>query len=251
MTNLTSTLSGFIPISLEEMEHVKLLNRIDTKFIIHEDRLTEYLSAISNQYSLLKIGGKSIHPYETLYFDTPDFHLYQMHHNGKRNRFKLRCRKYTNTGIAFFEVKSKTNQDRTVKNRIQVANIPEMLDEPLNQYISEHTPGELQSYIPALRVYFDRLTLVNRQANERLTFDMNLRYKCNGDEKEILNIVIVEVKQEKYTLSPLRELMRVQRQPRNYMSKYCLGLTCLHKELKMNNFKHKINILNKLGYDIH
>ena len=187
MTNLTSTLSGFIPISLEEMEHVKLLNRIDTKFIIHEDRLTEYLSAISNQYSLLKIGGKSIHPYETLYFDTPDFHLYQMHHNGKRNRFKLRCRKYTNTGIAFFEVKSKTNQDRTVKNRIQVANIPEMLDEPLNQYISEHTPGELQSYIPALRVYFDRLTLVNRQANERLTFDMNLRYKCNGDEKEILN----------------------------------------------------------------
>jgi len=251
MTNLTSTLSGFIPISLEEMDHVKLLNRIDTKFIIHEDRLTEYLSAISNQYSLLKIGGKSIHPYETLYFDTPDFHLYQMHHNGKRNRFKLRCRKYTNTGIAFFEVKSKTNQDRTVKNRIQVANIPEMLDEPLNQYISEHTPGELQSYIPALRVYFDRLTLVNRQANERLTFDMNLRYKCNGDEKEILNIVIVEVKQEKYTLSPLRELMRVQRQPRNYMSKYCLGLTCLHKELKMNNFKHKINILNKLGYDIH
>jgi len=251
MTNLTSTLSGFIPISLEEMEHVKLLNRIDTKFIIHEDRLTEYLSAISNQYSLLQIGGKSIHPYETLYFDTPDFHLYQMHHNGKRNRFKLRCRKYTNTGIAFFEVKSKTNQDRTVKNRIQVANIPEMLDEPLNQYISEHTPGELQSYIPALRVYFDRLTLVNRQANERLTFDMNLRYKCNGDEKEILNIVIVEVKQEKYTLSPLRELMRVQRQPRNYMSKYCLGLTCLHKELKMNNFKHKINILNKLGYDIH
>ena len=251
MTNLTSTLSGFIPISLEEMDHVKLLNRIDTKFIIHEDRLTEYLSAISNQYSLLQIGGKSIHPYETLYFDTPDFHLYQMHHNGKRNRFKLRCRKYTNTGIAFFEVKSKTNQDRTVKNRIQVANIPEMLDEPLNQYISEHTPGELQSYIPALRVYFDRLTLVNRQANERLTFDMNLRYKCNGDEKEILNIVIVEVKQEKYTLSPLRELMRVQRQPRNYMSKYCLGLTCLHKELKMNNFKHKINILNKLGYDIH
>jgi hypothetical protein len=251
MNNLKSTLSGFIPISLEEMEHVKLLDRIDTKFIIHKDRLTEYLSAISSQYSLLQIGGKYIHPYETLYFDTPDFHLYQMHHNGKRNRFKLRCRKYTNSGIAFFEVKSKTNKDRTVKNRIQIANIPEMLDEPLNQYISEHIPEELQNYIPALRVYFDRLTLVNKQANERLTFDMNLRYKCNGDEKAILNIVIVEVKQEKYTLSPLRELMRNQRQPRNFISKYCLGLTCLHKELKMNNFKQKINSLNKLGYDIH
>jgi hypothetical protein len=251
MNDLSTTLSNFIPISLEEMEHVKLLNRIDTKFIIHENRLTEYLSAISSQYSLLKIGGKLIHPYETLYFDTPDFHLYQMHHNGKRNRFKLRCRKYTNTGIAFFEVKSKTNKDRTVKNRIQVPNIPEMLDEQLNQYIGEHTPGELQHYIPALRVYFDRLTLVNKKANERLTFDMNLRYKCNGDEKAILNIVIAEVKQEKYTVSPLRELMQIQRQHRNYMSKYCLGLTSLHKELKMNNFKHKIYTLNKLGYDIH
>lgn len=251
MNDLATTLSNFIPISLEEMEHVKLLNRIDTKFIIHEDKLTEYLSAISNQYSLLKIGGKSIHPYETLYFDTADFRLYKMHHNGNRNRFKLRCRKYTNTGIAFFEVKSKTNTDRTVKNRIQIANIPETLDEQLNQYISEHTPSKIQNYIPALRVYFDRLTLVNKLANERLTFDMNLRYKFNGDEKAIMNIVIVEVKQEKFTFSPLRELMRIQRQHQNYMSKYCLGLTCLHKELIMNNFKHKINALNKIGHDIH
>lgn len=232
------------------MDHVTLLNRIDTKFIIHEHQMIEYLSSISNQYSLLKIGGKSVHPYETLYFDTPDFHLYQMHHNGIRNRFKLRCRKYTNTGIAFFEVKSKTNKDRTIKNRIQVANIPEILDEPLYQYISDHTHEELQNYIPALRVYFDRLTLVNKQANERLTFDMNLRYKCNCDEKKVLNFVIVEVKQEKYTPSPFRELMRIHHQPQNYISKYCLGITCLHKELKMNNFKHKFFKLNKLGYDV-
>jgi len=251
MPDLSSTLQTFHPITLEEMDHVKLLNRIDTKFVIHESQLTEYLSAVSNKYSLLKIGGKTVHPYETLYFDTPDFHLYQMHHNGKRNRFKLRCRKYTNTGIAFFEVKSKTNRNRTIKNRVQVANIPEILDERLNSYISEHTRGESQSYIPALRVYFDRLTLVNRQANERLTFDLNLRYKCNEYEKEILDIVIVEVKQEKYTLSPLRELMRTKRQPQNHLSKYCMGLTCLHKELKANNFKHKINELIRLGYDIH
>lgn len=251
MPDLSSTLQTFHPITLEEMDHVKLLNRIDTKFVIHERQLTEYLSAVSNKYSLLKIGGKTVHPYETLYFDTPDFHLYQMHHNGKRNRFKLRCRKYTNTGITFFEVKSKTNRNRTIKNRVQVANIPEILDERLNRYIREHTSEESQSYIPALRVYFDRLTLVNKQANERLTFDLNLRYKCNEYEKEILDIVIVEVKQEKYTLSPLRELMRTQRQPQNHLSKYCMGLTCLHKELKANNFKQKINQLIRLGYDIH
>jgi len=251
MIDLNTTLSNFFPISLEEMNHVKLLDRIDTKFIIHEDELVRYLAEISDKYSLLVIGGKMIHPYETLYFDTPDFHLYQIHHNGKRNRFKLRCRKYINSGITFFEVKSKTNKDRTVKDRIQVANIPEALDVNLNQYISDHTPGDFQSYIPALHVYFDRLTLVNKAANERLTFDMNLRYKCNGDEKAIQNIVIAEVKQEKHSLSPFRELMSVNRHRSNYMSKYCMGITCLHKELKMNNFKQKINRLNKLGYDLH
>jgi len=251
MNDLVTTLSNFIPISLEEMDHVALLDRIDTKFIIHEDQLSSYLAEITNKYSLLTINGKLIHPYETLYFDTPDFHLYQMHHNGKWNRYKLRCRKYTNTGIAFFEVKTKTNTDRTVKNRIQVADIPEILDESINRYILENTPGKLHGYIPALRVYFDRLTLVNKQGNERLTFDMNLSYKISGQEKKILKIVIAEVKQVKHSVSPFRELMNLNRIQTNYLSKYCLGLTCLHKELKMNNFKQKINSLNKLGYDFH
>ncbi len=251
MNNLSTMLSQFIPISLEEMDHVHLLNRIDTKYMLHEDQLQEYLEAISTQYNVLVIGGKFYHPYETHYFDTPDFHLFQMHHNGKRNRFKLRCRRYVNSGISFFEIKTKTNKNRTIKDRIQIENIPDTLDSTLNQYISEHTPGDYQNYIPSLQVYFDRITLVNKSANERLTFDINLRYKRNGYEKKIQNIVIVEVKQDKNSESPFRELMKMQRQSQNYMSKYCVGLTFLHKELKTNNFKHKIIELNRLGYEIH
>jgi hypothetical protein len=251
MNDLVLTLSGLVPISLEEMDHVKLLNRIDTKYILHEDQLKEYLAAMTKQYSLLVIDGKLFHPYETLYYDTPDFNLYQMHHNGKRNRYKLRCRKYVNSGVSFFEIKTKTNTRRTIKDRIQIENIPDSLDSTLNQYISDHTPGEFHNYIPSLNVFFDRITLVNKSANERLTFDINLRYKRNGVEKEVRNLVIVEVKQDKDSVSPFRELMKMQRQHRSYLSKYCVGLTSLHKELKKNNFKHKIFELNKLGYDIH
>ena len=251
MNNLFNTLSSFIPISLEEMDHVKLLDRIDTKFVIHEDQLTEYLAAISTDYNLLVIEGKMLHAYETLYFDTPGFHLYQMHHNGLLTRYKLRCRKYVNSGISFFEVKSKTNTSRTVKNRIQLESMPETLSESLNNYISEHTPGEHQNYIPVLRVFFDRLTLVNKKAKERLTFDLNLRYEHDGIVKKIEKIVIVEVKQEKHSMSPFRQLMKLDRQRENYLSKYCIGVTCLNSGLKMNNFKQKIKSLNKLGYDIH
>ena len=249
MNNFTSTLSGFVPISLEAMDHVKLLDRIDTKFILRENQLQEYLEAISAQYSVLVIGGKSFHSYETLYFDTPEFNLYQMHHNGKRNRYKLRCRKYVSSGISYFEVKSKTNTDRTVKARMRVDDIPETLTVQMNQYITDHTPGAYPDYVPSLRVFFDRITLVNNQANERLTIDLNLRYTRNGSEKKIQELAIVEVKQEKHTISPFRELMKMERHPKNYISKYCLGVMCLNKGLKMNCFKQKMNVLIKLGYD--
>jgi len=233
------------------MDHVKLLDRIDTKFVVHEEQLHEFLCAISQDYNLLVIDGKSLHPYETLYFDTPGFNLYKMHHNGKRNRFKLRCRKYINSGISYFEIKSKTNTRRTIKKRIRIDNIPETLNEQLRQYISQHTPDNYNNFVPSLHVYFDRLTFVNKQANERLTMDLNLRYRKNGEEKKIDKIVIVEVKQEKHSISPFRQLMKKQRLQNNYLSKYCLGLICLIKGIKMNRFQQKINALTKLGYDIH
>lgn len=251
MNDISSAISGFVPITLEEMDHVKLMDRIDTKFILHEAQFPEYLSVLSSQYTILVIGGTSVHPYETLYYDTPDFRLYRMHHNGKRNRYKLRCRKYVNSGISFFEVKSKTNTSRTIKKRMPVKEIPEMLTDQLNKYIQENTPGLYPTYIPVLRVFFDRLTLVNKQANERLTFDLNIRYSCNGDTKAIHNMVIAEVKQEKHSVSPFRTLMKLNHQHKHYLSKYCIGVTCLNKDLKRNLFKQKINKLTKLGYDIY
>jgi len=121
------------PQSREEMDHVKLLERIDTKFVIHGQQLQGFLAEMSAHYNVLMIGGQSLHPYETLYFDTPEYQLYMMHHNGKRHRFKLRCRKYVNSGISFFEVKTKTNSCRTVKKRLQIDCIPESLNEQLKE----------------------------------------------------------------------------------------------------------------------
>jgi len=228
-----------------------LLNRIDTKFVIPEDHLVKYLDEVIPEYKILVIGENVFHPYETLYFDTPGFDLYHMHHNGKNNRYKLRCRRYVNTGTSFFEVKTKTNTSRTIKSRIHIDHIPDSLSALLNQYISENTPGKFQRYIPSLRVFFDRLTLVNKKANERLTFDFNIRYVSNGLEKKIDKIVIAEVKQEKHSVSPFRELMKENHQAENYISKYCLGIASMNNGIKRNLFKQKINDLNKLGYDIH
>jgi len=252
MQDLLKSLSNFTQISLQEMDHVQLLNRIDTKFVIHEGQLIEFLTAIEKDYNILAINEVLLHPYETLYFDTPGFKLYYMHHNGKLNRYKLRCRRYVNSGISFFEIKSKTNTRRTIKKRMRIDSIPETLDAPMNQYIREHTPDKSTHYIPVLRVFFDRITLVNKNASERLTFDLNLRYKNKNDgaEIKIQNLVVVEIKQQKSSESPFRELMKEHKLHNNYISKYCLGLSCLNNGVKINGFKHKINTLNKLGYGI-
>jgi hypothetical protein len=155
-----------------------------------------------------------------------------------------------NSGISFFEIKTKTNTSRTLKKRIQIEDIPEALSDSLNQYISENTPGDINNFIPSLQVFFDRITLVNKLASERLTFDINLRYKFEGNEKKVGNMVIVEVKQEKVANSPFRKIMKHSRQHSNYLSKYCLGITCLNESIKKNRFKEKITALNKQGYDI-
>jgi hypothetical protein len=251
MDDIVSTLLSFRPISLEEMDHVKLLDRIDTKYVIHQEDLPRFLQAVVNDYRLLVIDNQLIHPYETLYFDTPEFFLYQMHHNGRRTRYKLRFRKYVSSGLTFFEIKSKNNKARTIKKRMVVDSIPQRLDDSLNQFISKHTPGIYSQYLPALQVYFDRMTLVNIRANERLTIDLNLRYIVEGIEKKMQNLVIVEVKQDKNVLSPFRQLMKSEHQPHNFLSKYCMGIVSMNKGLKMNRFKQKMKSLTKLGYDIY
>ena len=249
MTDLTSSLLKFPSIGLKEMDRVKLLDRIDTKYVIDLEMLEECLPALQDQYRVLAIDGKLVHPYETLYYDTPDYHLYRMHHSGRQNRYKIRFRKYVNSDLAFFEIKSKTNTHHTVKNRIPVERILETLNDPLNTFITNHTTGVFRQYVPVLRVFFNRITLVNNLANERLTIDTDIRYISNGQEKIIEKMVIVEVKQDKESVSPFQQLMQGKRQRGNYISKYCLGVVCMNNDIKKNRFKHRLNTLNKLGYD--
>lgn len=232
------------------MDQVQLLNRIDTKYIFKQDRLAELLDRLLKDYFVLSIDGQILHPYETLYFDTPSHDLYLMHHNGHQNRYKLRFRKYVNSGLSFFEVKLKTNTHRTIKRRVSVNNIADSLTPNQQQFVHECTDDDYNNYLPSLRVNFNRVTLVNLKVGERLTIDTNLHYVNGNDEKGIENIVIVEVKQQKNAFSPFRQLMRENQLHEFYLSKYCLGITCLHESLKKNRFKRKLMALNKLGYDV-
>jgi hypothetical protein len=107
------------PISLSEMSGVALLNRTDTKFVLATGDLLAALEQLGDAYRVLDISGVRLHPYQTLYFDTADFALYNRHHAGAADRYKVRSRAYIESNLSFFEVKHKTNKKRTIKNRMQ------------------------------------------------------------------------------------------------------------------------------------
>ena len=78
--SLAGPLDGFAPISLAEMDAVKLMNRVDTKYLTDRATLADVLrDAAAAGYRVLVADGSRISPYDSIYFDTipmadlPDF----------------------------------------------------------------------------------------------------------------------------------------------------------------------------------
>ena len=110
-------LQTFRPITLDEMDKVQLLNRMDTKFVFQVSKLPAFLEKIKERYRLLETNPLRYADYNSLYYDTPDFQLYFTHHRGKSGRYKIRFRSYNDTKLFFLEIKHKNNKGRTDKSR--------------------------------------------------------------------------------------------------------------------------------------
>jgi hypothetical protein len=247
LENLSNILSTIEPITLNEMESVALMNRTDTKFIFRADLLPNYLKIINSDYRILDINGIRSSRYQTLYFDTPDFKMYMEHHRGKAGRYKVRHRIYSDSNLHFFEIKFKNNKGRTIKNRIKRKELKEIIDGKAKDLLLEYSNLVAESLVPKLWSNCSRITLVNKTSKERLTLDMDLQFKNDTTEKNLSNIVIAEVKQEKRSPSPFIKLMETQKIREGSISKYCFGVISLYNHLKKNNFKQKFLTINKIN----
>jgi len=242
-----SKLSGFASISLEEMNGVSLLKRVDTKFLTTSSELSELLPYLYSDYQILEIDGNRLMNYSTLYFDTQDLRCYKEHHNGKAKRHKVRIRKYVESDICFLEVKEKQNSGMTNKVRCSINDFETTLSTESKQFIEKATKKDWELK-PALHNYFQRFTLVNTQRSERVTIDLGLKYKTDATTKQFKNVVIVEVKQEKQnTRTPIYSILKSNRIRTVSFSKYCMGVSTVFTDIKSNKFKElnlKINHLN-------
>lgn len=243
-------LMGFKAISLSDMEGVALMNRVDTKFIGPADMLPALLKDLSVHYQVLEIDNCRLFPYKTAYFDTKGFHMYEDHHNGKFNRYKVRKREYVKIGQHFLEVKFKNNKGRTIKNRILRSDATMHFTSVEHVFLKDHSPYEGNDLEFKLNNWFNRITLVGQE--ERITIDFDLEFRDDCDSVLALpEIFILELKQSKLNAdSIVRKILKKHRLRPQSFSKYCVGTASLNKALKSNRFKQKLNLIEKIKSQI-
>ena len=244
--NSLNIISDFIPISLSEMDEVKLMNRTDTKFAFRVSKLKNLLKKIQTFYKVLEVNNERIQTYNSLYFDTEDRKFYIDHHNRRVNRNKIRFREYVGSSLTFLEVKLKNNKGKTIKKRMEVANISEKLSSKQKEYIEKIIGKELE--VSAKQwIRFSRITFVHKTKKERLTIDINLSFENKKEKGDLKEIVIAEVKQERMSRSS--DFMRIAKEmsilPMR-LSKYCISTLQLNPNIKQNRFKKKQLFINKL-----
>ena len=249
MGSLSDILQKFSPISLKEMDSVKLMNRADTKYIFRNGSLPDILEELTNDYFILEVDGVRNNRYNTVYYDTDDFMFFHLHRRGKANRNKVRLRTYLESDKHYFEIKHKSNKGRTLKDRIKRKEFDINISQKAGDFLFDKTRINKEDINPKLWASFSRITLVNKNIPERLTIDTELYYKNEDKEKSLPELVIAEVKQEKKRRSVFDDLMHKYRFQEVSISKYCFGIIFLYEDIRMNNFKPKLTLLNKLFHE--
>jgi VTC domain len=241
-------LGSFVPVGLEEMDNVRLMDRIDTKYVFSANKVPDLLRLMTEDYRILEINGHRIFDYETIYLDTPDYLFYNQHITGRIDRNKVRYRKYNSTGITYLEIKKKTKKNRTIKWRIKNILSERICDEEAREFLEKHLPFNADTLNPVISNKFKRITLVGTSIRERITLDLDLSFSgTNGHKADIPNIAIAELKSEDAaTKSPFSAIAKSLSIYSSGFSKYCIGTAILYDLLRKNAIKPVLLLINKI-----
>jgi hypothetical protein len=249
VNRVTEILSNYAAISLEEMDTVALMNRVDTKFLAAISDVESVLTQLDVTYRLLEIDGKRFLKYRTVYFDTVDQDFLYQHLRGKPNRLKVRNRQYVGSNKQYFEIKKKTNKGNTIKSRIPSAESLDEIGKEQSVFLAQETNLDSNTLTPHIEVDFSRATLVNLETSERITFDFQLSFRSEEGEKRTDDFVIVEHKRTSqiHEKTPALNSLKKNHIYPTSLSKYCLGMILIDKTNKYNRYKPKLRKLNKIS----
>ena len=245
--DIRNCLTSYRSLPLEKAEAVKLMYRMDTKYVVPMGDVIGLLHDIRQDYHVLEIASQLTGAYTSTYYDTSDRQMFHAHVTGRFPRYKIRERFYSQNGLKFFEVKQKSNTGRTSKKRILLAEN----NRRTNDWLSQQTPFHREELTPALIVSFERITLINKRQTERVTLDFNLHFCTpSGDATPVYDhVAIVELKQDKTADSSIRKTLRSKGIRPGGISKYCTGMLLAGCETGYKRYKPNYSRFIKTQYE--
>ena len=236
--------SGFASCDLASLnDGAAMLTRIDNKYIVQSTNLEVLLASLTDCFDILEIGERRAFTYATRYFDDNERNAYYEHHQGKRKGFKVRARRYLEAGLCFVELKMKEKRGTTIKQRLEYdyeeyeALNADALQFVKNGYLTHYGKNFTYKVQPVLDIQYQRLTLVSKDRQERLTIDTDLSFS-NGSQLLYAprGIFIIETKSRNGRGHADRCLRAHHHYPIKRCSKYCIGMAALSEVTRFNHF---------------
>lgn len=239
-----------VGVKLNLKKDTTLACRYELKYRIPEAKahaVAEFLRPYLHLDRYAKLRPRGEYPITSLYMDSDNFQLARETLEGKKNRFKLRVRGYSDSldSPCFFEIKRRiSNVIMKSRARVRAADVAKIITRG-------YVPTDYKTDVKALRQYLlymnylsaKPLVLVryNRQAFEgdsdnrvRVTFDRNLCYnitreprvRLNGSgwQRARLGFVILEIKFTAHYPAWLSKMVKVFNLKQTAMSKYASSL---------------------------
>lgn len=247
-------LDGFAPISLDALNaRAAMMERLDQKYVVTADQLGRALDRMADRFDVLEIGGQRAFGYATRYFDDPGLRSYHDHHQGRRLRSKVRVRRYLDAGLIYLEVKLKTLRDVTVKRRMTLPAMPEVLDDAAMAFV-DACHADLygaplgRRLVAGLGMRYSRATLVAREGGERMTIDGGLVFGTEATSRPVSpDLFILETKSALGRGLADAVLREQHLKPTARLSKYCIGLAATGGVARRNRFLPGLRRLDLLG----
>lgn len=240
---VAAAVGGLRGIDLRTLESgAALLRRLDRKYVVPVATLERLVTELQGRddWSALEIDGRRLFGYESVYFDTPDLATYRAHLQRRRRRYKVRVRRYVDSGHCMLEVKRKGVRGLTVKER-QPHDVfrQSELGEPGRRFVADAFGEDLRrlpvaDLEPVVTTSNQRATIASLEGRARLTVDTDL--VCGWDDRHVAlrpDYVVLESKVEGHG-STVDRLLRSMGERPVVISKYCLGVASLGLDVPSN-----------------
>jgi hypothetical protein len=249
MRAIDTAFASFALTPAGDMARSALQQRLTVKFLLPANALARLASELAAGYTLLPAGTERSATYRSLHFDTRDLAFFHAHRSGHRRREKVRIRHYDDRKLSYFEVKQRIHALKTIKLRRQRAFGDNELH-PEDFALARENTRARGNLIPQVWTLFQRLTLVSLNADERVTFDFNLRFSDGNKELARPQVAIAEVKQPQLCRrTPVMVALRQMGFRPGRFSKYCAAIVALHPDVRHNRLRPQLRAMEAIEHE--